>query len=117
MQSHCPLQAFYSQSSLSLYDILLDHPAIKEYFEIKYKKNVVVPIYIEITDKERMHRAIIREDSQESPKYKELCRRYLADDIDFSEDLLSEANIKRRFSNMNGDNCFKEICEFIQEII
>ena len=51
-----------------------------------YGKESVIPVYIEVEDGERLIRAIRREQEQETPKYKELCRRFLADEEDFSEE-------------------------------
>ncbi len=45
-----------------------------------YGKESVIPVYIEVEDVERLIRAIRREQEQETPKYKELCRRFLADE-------------------------------------
>ena len=78
---------------------------IKEHFG-----EAVVPIYIEVEDGLRLARAVERERTQTNPKYAELCRRFLADSIDFSEEKLIEAGIMRRFSN-DGDieECIDEI--------
>lgn len=70
----------------------------------------VVPIYIEVEDGIRLMRAIQREQLEPSPRYAELCRRFLADSEDFSDEKLESAGIKKRFSN-NGDieDCISEI--------
>ncbi len=70
----------------------------------------VVPIYIEVEDGLRLSRAIERERLQTFPKYAELCRRFLADSEDFSEEKLTAAGITKRFSN-DGDieECINEI--------
>ena len=47
----------------------------------------VVPLYIEVEDGERLTRALAREKTQKEPKYAEMCRRFLADSKDFSEEL------------------------------
>jgi guanylate kinase len=73
----------------------------------------VIPIYIDLDDGERLSRAIERERKQHEPKYEELCRRYLADAADFSEDNLNNAGITRYFENNNLEECFREICKFI----
>lgn len=73
----------------------------------------VIPIYIDLDDGERLLRAVNREKSQTQPKYEELCRRYLADAKDFSEDNLKNAGITRYFENDNLEKCFDEICTFI----
>ena len=71
----------------------------------------VLPIYIEVEDGLRLLRAVERERSQKSPKYAELCRRYLADENDFSEDKLQAIDIKRRYRNEDLKTCVKNICE------
>ncbi len=64
-----------------------------------YGKDAVLPIYIEVDDGVRLSRALERERSQEHPKYEEMCRRFLADQQDFSEENLSKAGITNRFNN------------------
>ena len=78
---------------------------IKEHFG-----DAVVPIYIEVEDGLRLARAVERERLQTNPKYAELCRRFLADSSDFSEEKLKEAGISRRFSNEGEiEECIDEI--------
>lgn len=78
---------------------------IKEHFG-----EAVVPIYIEVEDGLRLARAVERERLQTNPKYAELCRRFLADSSDFSEEKLKEAGISRRFSNEGEiEECIDEI--------
>ena len=48
----------------------------------------VLPIYLEVEDGLRLQRALKREQGQENPMYSEVCRRYLADEKDFSEENL-----------------------------
>lgn len=74
-----------------------------------YGRENVVPIYIEVEDGERLSRALNRERTQQSPKYEELCRRFLADAKDFSEDKLNEAGITKRFYNDNLEETEREI--------
>lgn len=75
-----------------------------------YGKEHILPIYIEVDDGIRLLRAIHREQKQKEPKYEEMCRRFLADSRDFSEDNLSKAGIDRRFYN-NGElsDCIEEV--------
>ena len=61
-----------------------------------------MPIYIEVEDGERLSRALNRERMQESPKYEELCRRFLDRCERFSEEKLKEAGITRRFVNQES---------------
>ena len=79
-----------------------------------YGKEVVVPIYVEVETGERLTRAVNRERQQENPKYTELCRRFLADQNDFSEENLREAGINRRYRNQNKTQCLEEIIGEIQ---
>ncbi len=73
----------------------------------------VIPVYIEVDDGTRLSRALKREMRPENRKFKEMCRRFLSDDEDFSEEKLSAAGIGRRFVNDDLDACIKEIKEYI----
>lgn len=79
-----------------------------------FGKEMVVPVYIEIDDKTRLERAMSREAKQEKPKYAEMCRRFLADEQDFSEDVLLGYGITRRFINDDFDTCVQEIVDFVR---
>ena len=80
---------------------------LESYSKMKsyYGEEYLVPIYIEVEDGERLSRALQRERQQEQPKYDELCRRFLADQNDFSEENLREAGINRRYRNQNKTQC------------
>lgn len=79
-----------------------------------YGKEVVVPIYIEVEDGERLQRALNREREQRVPKYEEMCRRFLADAKDFSEENLKLAEIHRRFINNDLAQTEKDIADYIK---
>ena len=80
-----------------------------------YGEKQVIPVYIEVEDGERLKRALIREQSETPPDYEEMCRRFLADQKDFSEENIEKAGIERKFLN-NGkrDECVREILEFLK---
>lgn len=78
-----------------------------------YGKENVIPLYVEVDDGERLQRALNRERSQKEPKYKELCRRFLADSEDFSDEKLAEAGIKTRYQNLDAAECAAVITESI----
>lgn len=78
-------------------------------------KEKLVPIYIEVEDGIRLERALTRERAQREPKYEELCRRFLADAEDFSEDKLEKMGITRRFFNTDVEKCVDEIVLGIRE--
>ena len=82
-----------------------------------YGKDKVCPIYIEVEDGERLKRAIAREETQEVPKYEEMCRRFLADSRDFREENIREAEIDRRFQNMNFNTCMSEIENYLKTVL
>ena len=49
-------------------------------------------------------------------KYAEMCRRFLADCEDFTEEKIAEAGIVRRFSNNSTpEDCFSEIQNFVEQ--
>ena len=97
-----------------LYIVTLEgYTKIREYFGA----DRVVPIYIEVEDGERLMRAIAREQKQDVPKYEEMCRRFLADSADFSEEKLVEAGIVRRFSNNDFVQTVQEVTAYIADEI
>jgi len=81
-----------------------------------FGQQVMVPILIELDDGERLTRALNREKSQDHPKYEEMCRRFLADSVDFSEEKLEKAGICKRFNNDELSKCIEEICSYIQSM-
>lgn len=80
-----------------------------------YGEDVVLPIYIEVDDGLRLSRALERERQQASPKYEEMCRRFLADQQDFSEDNLKAARVSNLFNNDEDSvKTSEEIAQFIK---
>lgn len=84
---------------------LVSYKAMRDYFG----SDALIPIYIEVEDGMRLERAIGRERAQEKPQFEEMCRRFLADAKDFSEENLKKAGIKKRFVNEDMDRCLEEI--------
>ena len=89
---------------------LQSYAAMRRY----YGDEAMVPIYIEVEDGERLQRALDRERAQKQPRYAELCRRFLADESDFSEEKIREAGIRRRFENGGLQGCLEEIRTYIR---
>lgn len=97
-----------------LYIVTLEgYTKIREYFGA----DRVVPIYIEVEDGERLMRAIAREQKQDVPKYEEMCRRFLADSADFSDEKLVEAGVVRRFQNNDFVQTVQEVTAYIADEI
>lgn len=84
---------------------------MKRYFG----KEKICPVYVETEDGIRLQRALDREKKQERPAYREMCRRFLADCEDFSEEKLRQAGITGKFRN-NGalEDCVREIIRYIE---
>lgn len=101
---------FTGEENVILINTLEGYEQIVTYFG----KDVVVPLYIELEDGERLSRALKREREQKTPKYQELCRRFLADSEDFSEEKLKKLNIQTRYENINMEQCLKRLVDTIQ---
>jgi len=52
---------------------------------------------------------IRKEENQKKPNYREVCRRYLADEKDFSEENLERLGITKRYQNTDMEICVEEI--------
>lgn len=106
---------FLSGKDLLMTGTLESYNAILEFF--KNKENIeMIPIYIEVEDGIRLERALKREKEQSNPKYVELCRRFIADSQDFSEENINKSGIKKRFQNDSLDNCVNEIIKYLETI-
>lgn len=90
---------------------LAGYNSLREY----YGDNSIISIYVEVEDGTRLQRALNREKGQNNPKYNELCRRFLADQEDFSEEKLASSQIIRRFNNDDLMTCVLEIEKEIVE--
>lgn len=74
-----------------------------------FEAGKMVPVYIEVPDGIRLLRAVKREENQKKPNYREVCRRYLADEKDFSEKNLERLGITKRYQNTDMEICVEEI--------
>lgn len=83
---------------------------IRDYFGM----DKVCPVYVEVDDGLRLQRALDRERAQDQPKYAEMCRRFLADEEDFSEENLERAGITKRFQNTDLDQVTQEIASYMK---
>lgn len=92
---------------------LESYRSVRSYFGAE----ALIPVLIELDAGERLQRALDREKAQDEPKYAEMCRRFLADEEDFSEEKIQAAGIERRFENNVLADCLEEIREYIRERI
>lgn len=74
-----------------------------------FGKENLVPLYINVDDGVRLQRALDREKTQDKPKYAEMCRRFLADEADFSKENIASCEIDRAYENDDLDRCYNEI--------
>lgn len=86
---------------------------IRDYFG----SGSVIPVYIFVEDGVRLERAILRERTQKVPKYEEMCRRFLADAEDFSEEKLNRAKVEARFENDDLEECLDSIVKYIRDCL
>ena len=91
---------------------LVGYEKIRNY----YGEDRVSPIYIEVEDGLRLERALKRERQENNHKYAEMCRRFLADAKDFSEENLKSAGINKRFVNHDLNSTEEEIVTYIREM-
>ena len=86
---------------------------LESYLKLRdyYGEERMLPVYIEVDDGIRLQRALDREKQQKTPNYAELCRRFLADQQDFSEEKLKEAGIRKRYQNDALPDCLARIAE------
>ena len=99
---------------LEIYDYLMistleGYEKIRDY----YGEQRVQPIYIAVNDFERMERSLKRERQQENPCVAEVCRRFLADEQDFSREKLARAGVFEEIENDNLEDC---ICRVLKRL-
>lgn len=98
------------KSSYIVIGTLESYLKIREY----YGRGSVIPLLIDVEDGERLSRALKREREQKAPKYAEMCRRFLADTEDFSEENIRKAEIEKRFDNIDEDDCYEKLVREIR---
>ncbi|MCH5253905.1 MAG: guanylate kinase [Lachnospiraceae bacterium] len=99
-----------SESSYLLIGTLETYEQVSRF----YGKEKVLPVMIELDDGERLQRALDREKVQDSPRYEEMCRRFLADSEDFSSEKLAAAGITQTFNNDDLEKCLLKIIDYLK---
>lgn len=100
---------FETSGNIIMIGTLESYEKMREHFGER-----VVPVFVTLEDGERLIRAICREQNQKEPMYAEMCRRFLADEKDFSKEMLAKNKIERFFENNQLEQCVKEIKEFMK---
>lgn len=96
-------------SDILMIGTLESYEKMREYFGER-----MVPVFVTLEDGERLIRAIRREQQQKEPVYAEVCRRFLADEKDFSQEMLTKNKIEQFFENIELEQCVKDIKEFMK---
>lgn len=91
---------------------------LESYIKMKkyFGEESVIPLYIQVETGERLTRALTREKKPENQKYAEMCRRFLADESDFSEENILKAGIWKRFENVILEDCVEELENYIKSL-
>ena len=100
---------FEADGNIIMIGTLESYEKMREHFGER-----VIPVFVTLEDGERLIRAIRREQTQKEPMYTEMCRRFLADEKDFSKEMLAKNKIERFFENNELEQCVKEIKEFMK---
>lgn len=91
---------------------------LEAYLQLRqyFGRDRLVPLYLEVDDGLRLQRALDRERAQAQPKYKEMCRRFLADEQDFSAENLRSAQIEPIFDNVTLEETVAQVAAYIRSI-
>lgn len=95
---------------------LVSYNNLVKYFKLHSDKQLsVTPIYLEVENCNRLLRAMKRELKEEKDKqnFEEVCRRFEADELDYSEKNIVESAITKRFQNKNIDGTIVEIFNYL----
>lgn len=74
---------YITSNTLEAYDQYLNH----------YNRKHLIPVLIQVNDGIRLQRALSREREETNPRYDEMCRRFMADNIDFNLENIKKRNI------------------------
>lgn len=100
---------FETSENIIMIGTLESYEKMREHFGER-----VIPVFVTLEDGERLIRAIRREQTQKEPMYAEMCRRFLADEKDFSKEILEKNKIEHMFENNRLEQCVNEIKEFMK---
>ena len=103
-------QIDYEKGDFALISTLEGYEQIRNF----YGEERVVPLYIEVEDMLRIERSLAREKQQENPCVAEVCRRFLADEEDFSEENLQRLGITDRITNIPLEQALDQIATIIK---
>ena len=99
--------------------IVIGNPNLYTQYLAFLGKNVVYPIIISVNDGLRLERALRREKKQTKPNYSEMCRRFIKDSEDFSQENFKLIGLDKFPSFENNDLwvCIENVGAYIEDII
>ena len=103
-------QVDLAKGDYAMISTLEGYEKIKKHFG----QESVVPIYITVEDFTRLERALAREKQQRIPCVAEVCRRYLADEEDFSAEKLASAEVLGSVVNDDVEHAMEQVISIIQ---
>lgn len=95
--------------------LIIGTPGIVKNLQTYYGKECVVPILLMVPDSELLRRALEREARQLHGNYAEMCRRFLADKEDFSDEVIKGLGHVRVVENSVLGHCTAEIRKIIMD--
>lgn len=104
-------QIDFEQGDCCMISTLEGYEKIRDY----YGKDKVVPVYIAVDDFLRMERSLAREKEQLSPCVAEVCRRFLADEEDFSGEKLRALEITDWIDNTDLSVALEQIRSLLKK--
>lgn len=104
-------QADFASGDYLLIGTLESYTALRDY----YGADKVVGVYLTIDGEERLMRLIARERNQTVPNWREVCRRFLADEEDFSDEKVETLGLYT-YENRDLDACTEAIGKQIRAL-
>lgn len=82
-----------------------------------YGEDNVIPIYLVLTDEERIKRLLRLEKEKPKGNYVRMCETFLADQKQFSNEKLKESGIIDFFSDMHSSDVFNRVKKQIESLL
>lgn len=107
--SYCTIDDAQTDLSQDNYYLLIATLESYKNLQRYFGASKIIPLYIAVDDGVRLERALVRERQQPHPNYDELCRRFLADSHDFSNEKLENSGVRTYYQNDHFEECIDNI--------
>lgn len=97
--------------------LVIGTPRMYETMSGYFGNGVVYPVLIKVDELNCLLRAINREKREPHLNLKEVCRRFIADCDDFSDEALCRLGTNKSFDNIDLNLCVQSITDYIKSII